>query len=71
MKELHKLKTDIFMGMVESGAMPLRPGVKRLVGENTMHLDNVELDHLAYLQSQDGVATTACCSQDWNSCQVH
>lgn len=32
-KELHLLKTDIFMEMVESGAMPLRPGVKRLVEE--------------------------------------
>ena len=31
-KELHLLKTDIFMRMVESGMMPLRPGVKRLVG---------------------------------------
>ena len=34
-KELHLLKTDIFMRMVESGMMPLRPGVKRLVGERT------------------------------------
>ncbi|KAK9909571.1 hypothetical protein WJX75_004295 [Coccomyxa subellipsoidea] len=32
-KELHLLKTDIFMEMVESGMMPLRPGVSRLVGE--------------------------------------
>lgn len=31
-KELHLLKTDIFMEMVESGMMPLRPGVSRLVG---------------------------------------
>lgn len=31
--ELHKLKTDIFMDMVQRGTMPLRPGVKRLVGE--------------------------------------
>lgn len=31
-KELHLLKTDIFMRMVESGMMPLRPGVQRLVG---------------------------------------
>ncbi len=30
--ELHRLKTDIFMSMVESGAMPLRPGVQRLIG---------------------------------------
>lgn len=30
--ELHKLKTNIFMEMVEAGQMPLRPGVKRLVG---------------------------------------
>jgi transposase len=31
--ELHKLKTDLFMGLVEGGAMPLRPGVKRVVAE--------------------------------------
>ena len=30
---LHKRKTDLFMQRVESGAMPLRPGVKRLVEE--------------------------------------
>jgi hypothetical protein len=26
---MHKRKTEIFMRMVESGAMPLRPGVAR------------------------------------------
>lgn len=31
--ELHKLKTDLFMTLVETGAMPLRPGVARLVQE--------------------------------------
>jgi hypothetical protein len=31
--ELHRLKTDLFMQLVETGAMPLRPGVKRLVQE--------------------------------------
>lgn len=31
--ELHKLKTDLFMQLVETGAMPLRPGVQRLVQE--------------------------------------
>uniref|UniRef100_A0A383WAR1 Uncharacterized protein n=1 Tax=Tetradesmus obliquus TaxID=3088 RepID=A0A383WAR1_TETOB len=31
--ELHKLKTDLFMQLVETGAMPLRPGVRRLVEE--------------------------------------
>lgn len=31
--DLHKLKTDLFMQLVETGAMPLRPGVKRLVQE--------------------------------------
>jgi len=33
-QELHLLKTDIFMQLIESGAMPLRPGVKRLVSES-------------------------------------
>lgn len=32
-QELHLLKTDIFMELVETGAMPLRPGVARLVRE--------------------------------------
>lgn len=32
-QDLHLLKTDIFMELVEGGAMPLRPGVARLVGE--------------------------------------
>lgn len=32
-KSLHLLKTDLFMDLVETGAMPLRPGVKRLVQE--------------------------------------
>ena len=36
--ELHRLKTNIFMRMVESGAMPLRPGVRRLVGVHTLTL---------------------------------
>lgn len=31
--KLHKRKTDLFMERVGSGAMPLRPGVKRLVQE--------------------------------------
>jgi len=32
-RELHALKTELFMEIVETGAMPLRPGVKRLVTE--------------------------------------
>lgn len=32
-QSLHLLKTDLFMELVETGAMPLRPGVKRLVDE--------------------------------------
>ena len=28
-KELHALKTELFMKMIEDGPMPLRPGVKR------------------------------------------
>ena len=32
-KELHLLKTDLFMEMVEAGEMPLRPGVARIVRE--------------------------------------
>lgn len=32
-KDLHLLKTDLFMELVETGAMPLRPGVSRLIGE--------------------------------------
>lgn len=32
-KELHKLKTDLFMQIIESGELPLRPGTARLVDE--------------------------------------
>ncbi len=32
-KDLHKLKTDLFMQLIESGELPLRPGVARLVDE--------------------------------------
>ena len=32
-KEMHKLKTDCFMRVIESGQLPLRPGVARLVDE--------------------------------------
>jgi len=32
-KEMHKLKTDLFMKIIESGELPLRPGVKRLIDE--------------------------------------
>ncbi len=33
---LHLLKTDIFMELVQGGAMPLRPGVQRLVRESSV-----------------------------------
>ena len=32
-KELHKLKTDYFLSIIQSGELPLRPGVARLVDE--------------------------------------
>ena len=32
-KQLHKLKTELFMQIIESGELPLRSGVKRLVDE--------------------------------------
>ncbi len=32
-KELHKLKTDLFMQIIESGELPLRPGIARIVDE--------------------------------------
>ncbi|MEA2064308.1 MAG: HAD family hydrolase, partial [Gemmatimonadota bacterium] len=32
-KEMHKLKTDLFMQIIESGDLELRPGVARLVDE--------------------------------------
>lgn len=31
--KLHKLKTDIFMDLIGSGKLPLRPGVQRMVDE--------------------------------------
>jgi HAD superfamily hydrolase (TIGR01509 family) len=32
-KEMHKLKTDLFMQIIASGELPLRPGVARLIDE--------------------------------------
>jgi HAD superfamily hydrolase (TIGR01509 family) len=32
-KELHKLKTDFFLQIIESGELPSRPGVARLIDE--------------------------------------
>ncbi|UCC98938.1 MAG: HAD-IA family hydrolase [Phycisphaerales bacterium] len=32
-KELHRLKTDFFVEIIESGELPLRPGVARIVDE--------------------------------------
>ncbi len=32
-KKMHKHKTKTFVGLIESGALPLRPGVKRLMQE--------------------------------------
>lgn len=32
-KEMHKLKTDSFMEIIDSGQLPLRPGVTRLIDE--------------------------------------
>ena len=31
-KEMHLLKTDLFMKLIEEGQLPLRPGVRRLIG---------------------------------------
>jgi HAD superfamily hydrolase (TIGR01509 family) len=32
-KKLHKRKTDIFIELIQSGSLPLRPGIKRLMQE--------------------------------------
>lgn len=32
-KRLHKRKTDVFVELIESGALPLRPGVRRIMEE--------------------------------------
>ena len=32
-RDLHKLKTDLFISIIQSGELPLRPGVARLVDE--------------------------------------
>jgi hypothetical protein len=31
LKELHELKTDIFNELIETGRLPVRPGVSRLI----------------------------------------
>ena len=40
-RNLHNMKTEIFIGIMESGALPLRPGVLRLVDEAIA--DNMKL----------------------------
>lgn len=32
-KDLHRLKTDIFMELIEEGQLPLRPGISRIMNE--------------------------------------
>ncbi len=32
-REMHKKKTETFVGLIESGKLPLRPGIKRLMKE--------------------------------------
>lgn len=32
-KDLHRLKTDIFMELIEEGLLPLRPGISRIMNE--------------------------------------
>lgn len=32
-KEMHKLKTDLFLEIINNGELPLRPGVERLIDE--------------------------------------
>jgi HAD superfamily hydrolase (TIGR01509 family) len=36
-KELHRRKTEVFMDLIQSGALPLRPGVARLIDEAMAH----------------------------------
>jgi HAD superfamily hydrolase (TIGR01509 family) len=33
-REVHKVKTDLFLGIIAAGELPLRPGVARLVDES-------------------------------------
>ena len=33
-KDMHLLKTDLFMKLIEEGQLPLRPGVKRIIGKH-------------------------------------
>lgn len=41
-KKLHKRKTELFMELVKSGKLPLRPGIKRLVEE--AHREGLRLE---------------------------
>ena len=31
-KDMHLLKTELFMKLIEKGQLPLRPGVQRIIG---------------------------------------
>lgn len=55
-KEMHLLKTDIFMKLIEEGRLPLRPGVKRII---------------SLFSEQGSLFITACCmnmSTVYNAC---
>ena len=34
-KEMHMLKTELFMELIEQGKLPLRPGVTRIISESS------------------------------------
>ena len=36
LKELHEMKTDIFNQLIETGKLPVRPGVIRLIGASVL-----------------------------------
>ena len=50
-KELHKLKTELFMTLIDKGELPLRPGVRNLIGTDIHLCYELELQlHLSLTQ---------------------
>lgn len=56
--DLHKKKTDIFVELIQSGSLPLRPGIHRLMKEANEKGISVSICTTAALKSANAVVAT-------------
>ncbi len=57
-KNLHLRKTEMFLELVNEGALPLRPGVKRMVGEALEHGAKVAVCSTSNEKAVQGIVNT-------------